>query len=148
MKGLHGLSSRASCVLHSHCLARRGTRGQCPFEPNPLIFSSWCPSKAPMRHSFGGTAGPASLAARDHEGTSALLNATRDMEAQRVEESLSSAVALAVVLALLFSLVATSLVTYCFHRWKLRSRRLQKAHEEYQRDHEKSGLQSSSRLVS
>ena len=100
-----------------------------------------------MRPRFGGTAGPALLATREHE-TPALLNATREAEAQRAEESLSSAVALVVVLALLFSLVTTSLVTYCFHKWKLRSKRLQKAHEEYQRDHEKRGLQSSSRLVS
>lgn len=101
-----------------------------------------------MRPRFGGTAGPAFLAARNHETSSALLNATRDAKAQQTEESLSSAVALVVVLVLLFSLVATSLVTYCFHKWQLRSKRLQKAHEEYERDHEKSGLQSSSRLAS
>ncbi|KAK9393711.1 hypothetical protein NXF25_016163 [Crotalus adamanteus] len=97
-----------------------------------------------MRPKFRDTSVPTFLTVKVRES---LLNATQEAEAQRTEESLSSAVALLVVLILLFCLVSVSLATYCFHKWKLRSKRLQKAHEEYQKDYENSGHRITSRLV-
>lgn len=78
----------------------------------------------------------------------AKLNTTRDTETKQLEGSLSSTIALIIVLVIIFSLVMTSLVTYCFHKWKLRGKKLQRAQEEYQKDHEKSIFQSTPGLVS
>lgn len=100
-----------------------------------------------MRPKFNETPVPALLALTEYENF-AKLNATGDTETKQLEGSLSSTVALIIVLIIIFSLIMTSLVTYCFHKWQLRGKRLQKAQEEYQRDHEKSMFQSMSGLVS
>ncbi|KAJ7396254.1 hypothetical protein BTVI_147010 [Pitangus sulphuratus] len=100
-----------------------------------------------MRPRFKEVPGPALLASPDYENF-AKLNTTRDTESEQLEGSLSSTIALIVVLTIIFSLLMTSLITYCFHKWKLRGRRLQKAQEEYQKDHEKSICQSTPGLVS
>ncbi|KAJ7418938.1 hypothetical protein WISP_56731 [Willisornis vidua] len=100
-----------------------------------------------MRPKFKEVPGPALWASPDYENF-AKLNTSRDAESEQLEGSLSSTVALIVVLTIIFSLVVTSLLTYCFHKWKLRGKILQKAQEEYQKDHEKSICQSTPVLVS
>lgn len=100
-----------------------------------------------MRPKFQEFPVPALVASTDYENF-AKLNTTRDAETQQLEGSLSSTIALVVVLVIIFSLIMTSLLTYCFHKWKLRSKKLQRAQEEYQKDHEKSIFQNTSGLVS
>lgn len=100
-----------------------------------------------MRPKFKEVHVPALLASTDYESF-ANLNTTRDTETAQLEGSLSSTIALVIVLVIIFSLLTTSLVTYCFHKWKLRGKRLQKAQEEYQKDQEKSTFQSTPGLVS
>lgn len=100
-----------------------------------------------MRPKFNEASVPALLASTEYENV-VKLNATRDTESKQLEGSLSSTIALIIVLTIIFSLIMTSLGTYCFHKWKLRGKKLQKAQEEYQKDHEKSMFQSTSGLVS
>lgn len=100
-----------------------------------------------MRPKFKEVPVPALLTSADYENF-AELNTTRDTETKHLEGSLSSTIALIIVLIIIFSLVMTSLVTYCFHKWKLRGKKLQKAQEEYQKDHENSIFQSTPGLVS
>lgn len=100
-----------------------------------------------MRPKLREAPGAALLASAEYESFAA-VNSTRDTESEQLQGSLSSTIALIVVLVIIFSLVMTSLITYCFHKWKLRGRRLQKAQEEYQRDQEKSICQSTPELVS
>lgn len=100
-----------------------------------------------MRPKFKEVPVPALLTSTDYENF-AELNTTRDTETKQLEGSLSSTIALIIVLIIIFSLVMTSLVTYCFHKWKLRGKKLQRAQEEYQKDHEKSICQSTPGLVS
>lgn len=100
-----------------------------------------------MRPKFKEVAVPTLLASTEYENF-AKLNTTRDTENKQLEGSLSSTIALIVVLIIIFSLIMTSLVTYCFHKWKLRDKKLQKAQEEYQKDHERSIFQSTPGLIS
>uniref|UniRef100_A0A7M4EI84 Uncharacterized protein n=1 Tax=Crocodylus porosus TaxID=8502 RepID=A0A7M4EI84_CROPO len=93
-----------------------------------------------MRPKFNEASVPALLASTEYENF-VKLNATRDNESKQLEGSLSSTIALIIVLTIIFSLIMTSLGTYCFHKWKLRGKKLQKAQEEYQKDHEKSMFQ-------
>ncbi|KAG8553788.1 hypothetical protein GDO81_003543 [Engystomops pustulosus] len=64
-------------------------------------------------------------------------NVTDDMELELLEGALSSTLVLVVLMTIIFTLVVTSLLTYCFHKWKLKAKKLQRAQEEYQRDQEK-----------
>lgn len=75
------------------------------------------------------------------------LNATIQAEVTHLEAPLSSTVALIIVLMIIFSLVMTSFMTYCFHKWRLKGHKLQTAQEEYQRDHEKYIFQSFPDLI-
>ncbi|CAN8188963.1 unnamed protein product [Coccothraustes coccothraustes] len=100
-----------------------------------------------MRPKLREAPGAALLASAEYENFAA-VNSTRDTESEQLQGSLSSTIALIVVLVIIFSLVMTSLITYCFHKWKLTGKRLQKAQEEYQRDQEKSICQSTPGLVS
>lgn len=90
---------------------------------------------------------PAFWTSEDYENVNK-MNATIQAEATHLEAPLSSMVALIIVLIIIFSLVMTSFVTYCFHKWKLRGRKLQKALEEYQRDQEKNIFHSPPDLIS
>ncbi|OCT65827.1 hypothetical protein XELAEV_18042077mg [Xenopus laevis] len=64
-------------------------------------------------------------------------NVTGNMDAILLDGALSSIVVLIMVLSIICTLVVMSLLTYCFHKWKLRARKLQRAQEEYQKDQEK-----------
>ncbi|OCT67438.1 hypothetical protein XELAEV_18038734mg [Xenopus laevis] len=64
-------------------------------------------------------------------------NVTGDTDVRLLDGALSSIVVLIMLLSIICSLVVTSLLTYCFHKWKLRARKLQRAQEEYQKDQEK-----------
>lgn len=99
-----------------------------------------------MRPKFSDASLPAFLTAKEYKAYS-IVNATSNAEGQQTEASLSSAVALSVVLFLIFSVITMSLATFCLHKWKLKIKKLQKAHEEYQKDHEKNGLPDTSAPV-
>lgn len=64
-------------------------------------------------------------------------NVTEDMELELLDDALSSTLVLMVLMTIILTLVVTSLLTFCFHKWKLKAKKLQRAHEEYQRDQEK-----------
>uniref|UniRef100_A0A8C5PPC5 Uncharacterized protein n=1 Tax=Leptobrachium leishanense TaxID=445787 RepID=A0A8C5PPC5_9ANUR len=80
---------------------------------------------------------PPSLSYQDEFEVFTGQNMTEEMELRLLDGALSSTVALIVVLTIIFSLVMTSLLTHCFHKWKLRAKKLQRAQEEYLRDQEK-----------
>lgn len=101
----------------------------------------------PMRSPFNLGFMPAFWTAEDYENVDK-LNATIQAEATHLEAPLSSTVALIIVLMIIFSLVMTSFVTYCFHKWRLKGRKLQTAQEEYQRDQEKYIFHSFPDLIS
>lgn len=101
----------------------------------------------PMRSPFNLAFMPAFWTSEDYENVDK-LNATRKAEATHLEAPLSSTVALIIVLIIIFSLVMTSFVTYCFHKWRLKGRKLQRAQEEYQRDQEKNIFHSFPDLIS
>lgn len=71
------------------------------------------------------------------------FNSTSEGDPKRLEESISSFVALLILLALIITLLSTSLATFHFHKWKLKSKKLQRAQEEYERDQGNSKLQHS-----
>ncbi|XP_066570795.1 uncharacterized protein C11orf87 homolog [Amia ocellicauda] len=78
-----------------------------------------------------------------HPGVSA-ANYTQDVAAPRhADDSLSSIIALMVVLALACAVIVTSLVTFYCHKLQLQGKKLRKAQEEYERDHGQSNPQPS-----
>lgn len=101
----------------------------------------------PMRSPFNLAFMPAFWTSEDYENVDK-VNATIKAEAAHLESPLSSTVALIIVLIIIFSLVMTSFVTYCFHKWRLKGRKLQRAQEEYQRDQEKNIFHSFPDLIS
>lgn len=110
-----------------------------------FVRVSWWPFRL-MKPTFNGTPVPTAFISNDYENL-ASQNDTRDAEATRLEASMSSIIALIVLVTIIFTLVVTSLVTYCFHKWKLRGKKLMRAQEEYQKDQEKNILQGNSWLA-
>lgn len=106
----------------------------------PLLFF---PVRSPFNLGFM----PIFWTSEDYENVDK-LNATIQAEVTHLEAPLSSTMALIIVLMIIFSLVMTSFVTYCFHKWRLKGHKLQTAQEEYQRDQEKYIFQSFTDLIS
>ncbi|XP_007903825.2 uncharacterized protein C11orf87 homolog [Callorhinchus milii] len=62
-------------------------------------------------------------------------NGTCATEVERLTQSFSATLVLIVLVTLIFGLIAVSLITFHFHKSKMKQRKMQRAQEEYERDH-------------
>ncbi|XP_067888949.1 uncharacterized protein C11orf87 homolog [Heterodontus francisci] len=62
-------------------------------------------------------------------------NGTCVTEVGKLIHSFSATVVLTVLVTLIFGVIAVSLITFHFHKSKMKKRKMQKAQEEYERDH-------------
>uniref|UniRef100_UPI00398E80ED uncharacterized protein C11orf87 homolog n=1 Tax=Pristiophorus japonicus TaxID=55135 RepID=UPI00398E80ED len=62
-------------------------------------------------------------------------NGTCVTEVGKLIHSFSATVVLIVLVTLIFGVIAVSLVTFHFHKSKMKKRKMQRAQEEYERDH-------------
>ncbi|XP_067841519.1 uncharacterized protein C11orf87 homolog [Heptranchias perlo] len=62
-------------------------------------------------------------------------NGTCVTEVEKLIHSFSATVVLIVLVTLIFGVIAVSLTTFHFHKSKMKKRKMQRAQEEYERDH-------------